>query len=83
MTHPLGELRALETDDGSLSLHSAHFGEAFHSSSGALAEAIAKFVRPAELDRFSQADELKVLDVCFGLGYNLSLIHISEPTRPS
>ena len=79
MTHPLGELRALETDDGSLSLHSAHFGEAFHSSSGALAEAIAKFVRPAELDRFSQADELKVLDVCFGLGYNSAALMSALP----
>ena len=44
MNHPLGELRALRTDDGSLSLHSAHFDEAFHSSAGALAEAKAKFV---------------------------------------
>tara|TARA_B100000674_G_scaffold17839_1_gene12712 strand:+ start:457 stop:1365 length:909 start_codon:yes stop_codon:yes gene_type:complete len=79
LTHPLGELRALETDDGSLSLHSAHFGEAFHSSSGALAEAIAKFVRPAELDRFSQADELKVLDVCFGLGYNSAALMSALP----
>ena len=79
MTHPLGELRALETDDGSLSLHSAHFGEAFHSSSGALEEARAKFVRPAELDRFSQADELKVLDVCFGLGYNSAALMSALP----
>ncbi len=83
MNHPLGELRALRTDDGSLSLHSAHFGEAFHSSAGALAEAKAKFVRPAELDRFSQADELKVLDVCFGLGYNSAALMSALPeSRP-
>ena len=83
MNHPLGELRAFRTDDGSLSLHSAHFGEAFHSSAGALAEAEAKFVRPAELERFSQADELMVLDVCFGLGYNSAALMSALPeSRP-
>ena len=83
MNHPLGELRALRTDDGSLSLHSAHFDEAFHSSAGALAEAEAKFVRPAELERFSQADELMVLDVCFGLGYNSAALMSALPeNRP-
>ena len=46
--HPLGELTALDTADGSLSLHSSHFSEAFHSSAGALAEAKAKFVAPAQ-----------------------------------
>ncbi|WP_244279662.1 tRNA (5-methylaminomethyl-2-thiouridine)(34)-methyltransferase MnmD [Synechococcus sp. UW179A] len=79
MNHPLGQLRALETADGSLSLHSDHFDEAFHSSAGALEEAEAKFVRPAELKRFSQASELKLLDVCFGLGYNSAALMRALP----
>ena len=79
MNHPLGKLRVLKTDDGSLSLHSDHFDEAFHSSAGALAEAEAKFVRPAELERFSQTDELTVLDVCFGLGYNSAALMTALP----
>ncbi|QNI54311.1 S-adenosyl-L-methionine-dependent methyltransferase family protein [Synechococcus sp. BIOS-E4-1] len=79
LNHPLGQLRALETADGSLSLHSDHFDEAFHSSAGALEEAEAKFVRPAELGRFSQASELKLLDVCFGLGYNSAAVMRSLP----
>ncbi|MGC6483446.1 MAG: tRNA (5-methylaminomethyl-2-thiouridine)(34)-methyltransferase MnmD [Synechococcus sp.] len=69
-THPLGELTALDTADGSLSLHSSHFSEAFHSSAGALAEAQAKFVAPAQLQRFQTGTSLRVLDVCVGLGYN-------------
>ncbi len=68
--HPLGELTPLATADGSLSLHSDLFGEAFHSSAGALGEANAKFVAPAQLDRFGAAGVLRVLDVCVGLGYN-------------
>ena len=83
MNHPLGQLRALETADGSLSLHSDHFDEAFHSSAGALDEAEAKFVRPAELERFSPACELKLLDVCFGLGYNSAAVMRALPeTNP-
>jgi len=79
LNHPLGALRTLETADGSLSLHSAHFDEAFHSSAGALAEAEAKFVRPAELERFAQLKELQVLDVCFGLGYNSAAVMRAMP----
>ena len=83
MNHPLGQLRALETADGSLSLHSDHFDEAFHSSAGALQEAEAKFVRPSELGRFSQPNGLKLLDVCFGLGYNSAALMRALPeTNP-
>ena len=38
----LGALRVYPTADGSFSLHSDHFGEAFHNSAGALNEAQAK-----------------------------------------
>ena len=69
-SHPLGPLTPLDTADGSLSLHSGHFQEAFHSSAGALAEARAKFAQPAELQRFGADSTLQVLDVCVGLGYN-------------
>ncbi|MEB3159444.1 MAG: MnmC family methyltransferase [Synechococcus sp.] len=77
--HPLGTLRALATADGSLSLHSSHFEEAFHSSAGALAEAKAKFVTPAELQRFDGDSQLRVLDVCVGLGYNSAALMDALP----
>ena len=70
----LGALRVYPTADGSFSLHSDHFGEAFHNSAGALNEARAKFVRPAELQRFSSGSGLKILDVCLGLGYNTAAV---------
>ena len=77
--HPLGELTALDTADGSLSLHSSHFSEAFHSSAGALAEAEAKFVAPAQLERFQSGTPLRVLDVCVGLGYNSAALMEALP----
>ena len=76
----LGALRVYPTADGSFSLHSDHFGEAFHNSAGALNEARAKFVQPAELQRFSNGHALKILDVCLGLGYNTAAVLDALPT---
>ena len=76
----LGALRVYPTADGSFSLHSDHFGEAFHNSAGALNEARAKFVQPAELQRFSGGTELGILDVCLGLGYNTAAVLEALPT---
>ena len=77
----LGRLEAYPTADGSFSLHSAHFGEAFHNSAGALNEARAKFVEPAQLGRFQQKQSLAVLDVCFGLGYNSAAVMEALPEQ--
>ena len=70
----LGALCAYPTADGSFSLHSERFNEAFHNSAGALNEAKAKFVVPAELSRFGAKQRLAILDVCVGLGYNTASV---------
>ncbi len=67
---PLGELSVFETEDGSYSLKSSHFQEAFHSSIGAITEAKKKFLFPSQIERFEARKQIKVLDVCLGLGYN-------------
>ena len=67
------------TADGSFSLHSDSFAESFHSSCGALEEANSKFVLPAQLDRFPSGRCLRVLDVCFGLGYNTAALMAALP----
>ena len=67
------------TADGSFSLHSNSFAESFHSSGGALEEANNKFVLPAQLDRFSSGSSIRVLDVCFGLGYNTAALIAALP----
>ena len=65
-----GELRPQIGADGSFSLFSGRYGEGFHGPIGALQEARAKFVRPAQLDRFPTGHSLVVVDVGFGLGTN-------------
>ena len=78
----LGRLEAHLTADGSFSLHSFQFGEAFHNSAGALNEANAKFVVPAQLERFQPDQSVAILDVCFGLGYNSAAVMQTMPVPP-
>ena len=54
------------TGDGSVGLYSDEFNDIYHSGYGALSEAYEKFVFPVEIKK----DNINVLDVCFGLGYN-------------
>lgn len=58
------------TEDGSFTFFSAKFGEMFHSRYGAKQEAECKFVEPTELRHKALKPSLKLLDVCYGLGYN-------------
>ncbi|WP_269609993.1 MnmC family methyltransferase [Prochlorococcus marinus] len=62
------------TKDGSLSLYSLNYEEGFHDKNGALRESIDKYLLPAQLERFSNAKKIVVLDVCMGLGYNTGCI---------
>lgn len=73
------------TADGSFTFFSTEFDEAFHSYSGAKQEAQQKFVQPCQLARKAHsATSLKLLDICYGLGYNsaaaLAAIWTVNPT---
>jgi len=58
------------TDDGSITFFSEDWKEHYHTKSGARLEAQKKFVEPSGLSRKLQTSNLKLLDVCFGLGNN-------------
>lgn len=58
------------TGDGSFTFYSDAFGEAFHSQFGAFQEAELKYVEPTLLRLKAQQPRLRLLDVCYGLGYN-------------
>lgn len=58
------------TDDGSFTFFSEEFGETFHSRLGAREEALLKFVQATELAAQARRPHLRLLDVCYGLGYN-------------
>lgn len=59
-----------QTKDGSFTFFSEAFGEAFHSGQGAKSEAFEKFSQVTALTSLAQAGSVRILDVCYGLGYN-------------
>jgi len=59
------------TADGSYTFFSPEFEETFHSLRGAKEEAQEKFILPSQLaEKAQQQSQLKILDICYGLGYN-------------
>lgn len=59
------------TADGSYTFFSPEFQETFHSLRGAKQEAEEKFIIPCDLaQKARQQSCLKILDICYGLGYN-------------
>jgi tRNA U34 5-methylaminomethyl-2-thiouridine-forming methyltransferase MnmC len=59
-----------KTQDGSNTLYSSKYEQHFHSCrDGALSEALTKHVIPA-FEFSHKEEELNVLDICFGIGYN-------------
>lgn len=59
------------TEDGSVGLYSYADKDVYHSKFGALTEAWEKFVIPSDIeDLLDTKQEIKVLDICYGIGYN-------------
>jgi len=79
-----GEKRLVETSDGSSTLYSEGFGEAYHSpKDGALHETLEKHVESA-LRFVGERETLTILDICFGLGYNtLATLYSIQKSRLS
>jgi tRNA U34 5-methylaminomethyl-2-thiouridine-forming methyltransferase MnmC len=64
-------LEVVTTEDGSITCRDEGTGELYHNSAGAYTEALHNYVEPSHLKKLIELKrELKVLDVCFGLGYN-------------
>ncbi|MEO0011667.1 MAG: hypothetical protein RLZZ535_56 [Cyanobacteriota bacterium] len=59
------------TEDGSYTFFSPEFQETFHSSFGAKQEAQVRYIEPCQIkDLATQQSTVRILDVCYGLGYN-------------
>lgn len=63
----------IKTDDESIGIYSESANDILHSRTGALREANEKFVDPA-LVLLSKKNDLKILDICTGAGYNLKAV---------
>lgn len=61
----------IKTNDGSTGLFDKKVNDIYHSKTGAYTEAMEKFVYPVNLnENFKNKDEINVLDICYGIGYN-------------
>ncbi|MDT8391251.1 MAG: TIGR01212 family radical SAM protein [Lentisphaeria bacterium] len=70
---PTADFTPLATGDGSVTFWNPVFKEHYHAKVGAQTEAREKFIIPSGLgDRLRRGtgDEIHLLDICFGLGYN-------------
>ncbi|MHB8100062.1 MAG: tRNA (5-methylaminomethyl-2-thiouridine)(34)-methyltransferase MnmD [Sulfuricurvum sp.] len=60
----------VQSEDGSYTAFSPEYNEHYHSTKdGALHESLVKHVQPAFL-LHAQKEDLKIIDICFGLGFN-------------
>ena len=58
------------SDDGSFTAYSKEYEEHYHSTKdGALKESLLKHVMPT-MNAMQNKDEINILDICFGLGFN-------------
>ena len=72
------------TADGSFTFFSSEFGEFFHSTQGAKEEALVKFVEPCQIVQKAQQPVVRLLDVCYGLGYNsAAALEVIWATNPN
>jgi tRNA U34 5-methylaminomethyl-2-thiouridine-forming methyltransferase MnmC len=68
----VGDDRVL-TEDGSPTLFSHEYGEHYHNLSGAFLESRERYVIPCRVIERARAGGVRLLDVGFGLGFNLAL----------
>ena len=72
------ELIPITTEDGTVSLYNFTINDVYHSKIGAYTEALYKYTVPSGILEFvKHNNEVKILDICFGLGYN-SKVAVSE-----
>lgn len=57
------------TEDNSVTLFNEKYQEYYHSIHGALEEAFEKYVKPCRIAEIAKSGKIRILDVCFGLGY--------------
>jgi len=70
-------MKKVVTNDGTFTLKNEQYNECYHSSEGALTETLYKHIYPAF--EVVKKDEIKILDICFGLGYNTFLSILNRP----
>jgi len=66
----MSEFHPYFTSDGSVGLYNIIYNDIYHSATGALSEAYEKFILPVNFDILLKKEQISVLDICYGIGYN-------------
>ena len=67
------KLSKILTADNTETFLNETVGESYHSQTGAVEEALKKYTLPCNIKALAKTGTIKILDVCFGLGYNSAL----------
>ena len=66
-------IRKILTADNTETFLNEEVGESYHSQTGAVEEALKKYAIPCKISEVAKSGSLRILDVCFGLGYNSAM----------
>lgn len=66
-------MKKILTADASETFLNEEVGECYHSLKGAAEEALQKYAIPCKIKELATTGKIKILDVCFGIGYNSAM----------
>ena len=66
-------MKKIITADNTESFLNEKVGETYHSQTGAVEEALKKYAIPCKIRGLAKTGNLRILDVCFGMGYNSAM----------
>ena len=66
-------IKKIITADTSETYLNEQVGECYHSLKGAAEEAMQKYAIPCKIKELAKTGSMRILDVCFGLGYNSAM----------
>ena len=75
----INKYQEVKTKDDTYTLKSLTYNECYHSSEGALRETYYKHVSVMEDISKDFGEEIRILDICFGLGYNTFVSILNRP----
>ena len=75
-----GKWEKVKTKDDTFTLKSSEYNECYHSSEGALRETYYKHIEVGfDVIKDIEDKEIRILDICFGLGYNTFVSILNRP----
>ena len=66
-------MKKIITADNSESFLNEAVGESYHSHTGGVEEALKKYAVPCKIRELAKTGKVRILDVCFGMGYNSAM----------